>query len=89
MLHDLLILGVWTKPDEKESCVNWARELWHAMQPFCAEGAYVNYLGQEAEEGAARVKAAYAGNYLRLTALKQKYDPTNYFRFNQNIQPRP
>jgi FAD/FMN-containing dehydrogenase len=87
MPHDLLILGVWTKPDEKESCVNWARELWHAMQPFCGEGAYVNYLGQAGEEGAARVKSAYAGNYPRLMALKQKYDPTNFFRLNQNIQP--
>ena len=89
MLHDLLILGVWTKPDEKEPCVNWARKLWHAAQPFCGEGAYVNYLGQEAEESAARVKAAYASNYPRLKALKQKYDPTNYFRLNQNIQPGP
>jgi FAD/FMN-containing dehydrogenase len=89
MLHDLLILGVWTKPDEKEPCINWARDLWHAMQPFCGEGAYVNYLGQEAEEGAARVKSAYAGNYPRLMALKQKYDPTNFFSLNQNIQPGP
>ena len=89
MLHDLLILGVWAKPEEEEPCVNWACELWHGMQPFCGKGAYVNYLGQGSEEGAERVKSAYAGNYPRLVALKQKYDPTNFFRFNQNIQPGP
>ncbi len=89
MLHDLLILGVWAQPEEEEPCVNWTRELWHEMQPFYGEGAYVNYLGQGSEEGAERVKSAYAGNYPRLVALKQKYDPTNFFRFNQNIQPGP
>ena len=26
-------------------------------------------------------------NYERLAALKQKYDPTNFFRANQNVKP--
>ena len=30
---------------------------------------------------------AYGGNYSRLLALKTKYDPTNFFRLNQNIKP--
>lgn len=34
-----------------------------------------------------RVKPAYGPNYDRLTALKTKYDPTNFFQHNQNIQP--
>ena len=49
---------------------------------------YVNYLGQEADEGADRVKAAYGPDkYQRLAAWKNKYDPINLFRLNQNIRP--
>jgi hypothetical protein len=34
------------------------------------------------------VKASYgADKYDRLVALKNKYDPTNFFRLNQNIEP--
>jgi FAD/FMN-containing dehydrogenase len=39
------------------------------------------------EEGEDRVRAAYRGNYDRLAAIKAKYDPTNFFRVNQNIRP--
>jgi hypothetical protein len=54
------------------------------MQPFASSGVYVNFLGNEGEE---RVRAAYGVNYERLVALKNKYDPTNFFSLNQNIRP--
>jgi hypothetical protein len=57
-------------------------------QPYSTGSVYVNYLGQEADEGAERIKAAYGPEkYQRLAALKDKYDPTNLFRLNQNIRP--
>jgi hypothetical protein len=46
---------------------------------------YVNFLG---EEGGNRVRQAYgARHYERLVELKRVYDPTNFFRLNQNIEP--
>jgi len=81
-------LGVTPDPAESEKCVRWAREFWEAMRPFTTEGVYVNYLGQEADEGVERIRAAYGPQkYERLASLKKKYDPTNLFRLNQNIKP--
>ncbi len=39
------------------------------------------------EEGEDRVKASYKENYKKLVELKNKYDPDNLFRVNQNIKP--
>lgn len=48
-------------------------------------GSYVNFLG---DEGAARVREAYAGTtWARLRSIKAAYDPDNLFRGNQNIPP--
>jgi hypothetical protein len=33
------------------------------------------------------VRAAYGDHYNRLSQLKRKYDPDNFFRVNQNIRP--
>lgn len=50
-------------------------------------GAYVNFLG---DEGEARIREAYPGpTWDRLVAIKTRYDPTNFFRLNQNIPPAP
>jgi FAD/FMN-containing dehydrogenase len=40
------------------------------------------------EDETERVPGAYGANYLRLAALKAKYDPGNLFRLNQNVQPK-
>jgi FAD/FMN-containing dehydrogenase len=39
------------------------------------------------DEGEDRIKATYGDNYERLVEIKRKYDPTNFFRVNQNIKP--
>jgi hypothetical protein len=44
----------------------------------------LNYLGEEDEE---TIKAAFGLNYDRLTTIKKKYDPKNFFCSNQNIKP--
>jgi hypothetical protein len=80
-------LSSWIDPAADHANITWTRELAEAMQPFGSGGAYITQMGVEAEEGADRIKAAYGPNYDRLVALKNKYDPTNLFRHNQNIKP--
>jgi hypothetical protein len=83
-LYDCFPISIWDNPEEDALRIRWARELWDAMRPFSTGGVYANNLG---EEGTERVEAAYGENYPRLLALKNKYDPTNFFRLNQNIEP--
>jgi FAD/FMN-containing dehydrogenase len=83
-LFNLAVISRWTDPATAETHIGWARKSSESARPFAAGGVYVNYLGAE---GADRVRAAYGAKYDRLVALKQKYDPTNLFRTNQNIQP--
>jgi FAD/FMN-containing dehydrogenase len=86
--YNLLIVGMWPDPAAKDKNVKWVRDFWDAMEPYSSGGVYVNYLGQEADEGTERIIAAYGPEkYERLVALKNKYDPTNLFRLNQNIKP--
>jgi FAD/FMN-containing dehydrogenase len=65
-------------------CIEWARNFAAALSSFGASDSYVNYLG---DEGSAAVKASYGCNYDRLAGLKKRFDPDNFFRFNQNIMP--
>lgn len=82
--YDFEVLSQWTDPIESEENVQWTRKLFESLQPFLERDVYVNSLGEEGED---RVKAAYGQNYGRLVDLKRKYDPTNFFRLNQNISP--
>jgi FAD/FMN-containing dehydrogenase len=82
---DLIVIAGGFRPEESEKNVRWARDTATAMRPFMSGGAYVNYLGADA--GIDLVKAAYGTAYERLVALKDRYDPDNVFRLNQNIRP--
>jgi hypothetical protein len=72
-------------PAESEKIVGWGRDCWEALQPCVEHAVYVNALEDALDEGLDRVREAYGSNYERLVALKEKYDPTNFFTGNQNI----
>jgi FAD/FMN-containing dehydrogenase len=83
--YNFLIVGMWPDAAEDARNIQWVRSLWQALQPFSTGNIYVNY---ESDVGVDRVKAAYgASKYERLVALKNTYDPTNFFRLNANITP--
>lgn len=81
----LWIIAHWREGQQADRFVEWTRRFSEAMRPFTSGGVYVNGLS---DEGANRVEAAYgAAKYRRLVALKDRYDPSNFFRLNQNIPP--
>jgi FAD/FMN-containing dehydrogenase len=82
--YNFEIISNWTDPADSEKNIEWTRAFWGAMQPLVEPRVSVNHLGEEGEE---RVRAAYGPNYERLAALKNEYDPTNFFRLNHNIKP--
>jgi Berberine and berberine like len=52
------------------------------MEPYTTTGIYLNFTS---DTGEGRVRSTYGPEkYDRLVALN---DPTNFFRFNQNIKP--
>jgi FAD/FMN-containing dehydrogenase len=83
--YNFVVTSAWSDAKDAERNITWTRELFNAMRPFAAEGAYVNYLG--GDEGADGLKAAYGAKLVRLAALKAKFDPTNLLRMNHNIAP--
>jgi hypothetical protein len=45
------------------------------MRLFTTGSEYVNQIGLQTDEGPECIRAAYGGDYERLVALKNKYDP--------------
>jgi FAD/FMN-containing dehydrogenase len=77
----------WDNPEEDARNIAWTQAFWREMHRFSSEGGvYLNFAGL-GEEGQRMLQAAHGANYQRLVALKNKYDPTNFFRLNQNVPP--
>jgi FAD binding domain/Berberine and berberine like len=76
--------GVDPDPASAPAIRNWSIDYQEALHPYSSGGAYVNMM---MDEGEARVRASYRGNYDRLARIKRTYDPENLFRVNQNIKP--
>jgi FAD/FMN-containing dehydrogenase len=84
-VFNVAIVGTTLDPAENDKCRIWARQVTEDLTPFSTGGVYVNYLGVGDDE--TRVPEAFGANYQRLQSIKQKYDPENLFRANQNIKP--
>jgi FAD/FMN-containing dehydrogenase len=81
----LEILANWADPTESDANIRWARGFFDDMQRFSSGKTNLNFpgLGDDQEF----VRAAFGDQWDRLVDVKRKYDPTNLFRLNQNIEP--
>jgi FAD/FMN-containing dehydrogenase len=81
--HDLLAVLDWPVETNPAEHIAWLKDYWAMLEPN-THGFYTNDAFDESER---RVRANYQGNYERLLELKNRYDPTNLFRLNANIEP--
>jgi FAD/FMN-containing dehydrogenase len=79
---DILFLAQWTDPAETNLHRDWARSGEEMLRPYSQNAHLLSALDVEAEDV---IKSAFGANLGRLAAIKKKYDPTNFFRVNQNI----
>lgn len=81
--YEYWVHSYWQHDGAREDSIRWVQDFFAALQPYSSGAVYVNDLENEGDQ---RARAAYGENYARLAQIKRKYDPTNFFRVNQNIK---
>jgi FAD/FMN-containing dehydrogenase len=81
--------SMWAGPGEADKNIAWTRQAWADTQRYSTGGLYLNFPGF-GEEGEDLVRASVGeATHQRLASVKARYDPTNLFRLNMNVSPRP
>jgi hypothetical protein len=78
----LLIIN-WPINSDPAEHIAWARQAWSSIEPHI-QGFYTNDLADESQK---QIDENHLGNYRRLVAIKNRWDPTNLFRLNANVVP--
>jgi hypothetical protein len=80
----LNLLADWKDPADDALNISWVRNLFSKLRPHMKPGVYVNFMSGDEQD---RVPEAYQERWQRLVKIKSHYDPSNFFRLNQNIAP--
>jgi hypothetical protein len=81
----ITLLANWEDASADPLHISWVRGLFHQLRPAMKPGVYVNFMSGDEQD---RVPEAYRERWDRMVAVKEHYDPNNFFRLNQNVQPR-
>jgi hypothetical protein len=79
------LLANWSEPSRDAANISWIRELFAKLRPAMKPGVYINFMSGDEQD---RVPEAYLERWERMTTVKTRYDPGNFFRLNQNVPPR-
>ena len=84
---EMSIIANWTERAADNENIEWARQVWTAVQPYVSSAVYTNHM--TADETIDRVRESYGkAKYEKLAVLKARYDPDNFFHLNHNIPPQ-
>ncbi len=81
----LTLLANWSAASDDAGNIAWVRGVFNQLRPAMKPGVYVNFMSGDEQD---RVPEAYQERWERMVAVKSHYDPNNFFRLNQNVQPR-
>jgi FAD/FMN-containing dehydrogenase len=79
--------GMWTDPADSADNVAWIRSAFDEVSKFGTGDVYLNFTGLSEEAPSAGVDSAFGRNLKRLGEVKNKFDPRNFFKRNNNIAP--
>jgi len=82
-IANMLVTVGWPNEDDAAPHVRYIRDYWATLEP-ATDGYYTVDTADEPREVR---HANYQDNFPRLLEIKKKYDPTNLFRLNANINP--
>jgi len=78
-----LVTADWPATADPGPHIDYLRKYWKSLEPH-TDGFYTNDATDETQK---QLDENYLGNYPRLVALKNQYDPMNLFRLNANVRP--
>jgi hypothetical protein len=78
------LLASWSEASADAAHISWIRGLFTKLRPAMKPGAYVNFMSADEQD---RVHEVYQERWDRMVAVKSHYDPSNFFRLNQNVPP--
>lgn len=79
------LLANWSDASADAGNISWICGLFNKLRPAMKPGVYVNFMSGDEQD---RVPEAYHERWDRMVAVKSHYDPSNFFRLNQNVPPR-
>lgn len=82
-IANMFVIVQWPNEDEPQPHVDYIRRYWRTLERY-TDGYYTVDTYDESREVR---HANYQVNFPRLLDLKKKYDPSNLFRLNANINP--
>ncbi|MDJ0794694.1 MAG: FAD-binding oxidoreductase [Woeseiaceae bacterium] len=82
-LANMFLIVQWPNEDEAAGHINYIKNYWRSLE-HATDGYYTVDTSTESREVR---HANYQVNFPRLMELKKRYDPTNLFRLNANINP--
>jgi FAD/FMN-containing dehydrogenase len=83
--YNVGIEAKWVEAAVSKKHIAWATGFSDAIRPYSGNASLVNFLGESNPD---IVRRAFGSNYARMVELKTKYDPTNLFSLNQNVEPQ-